>query len=82
MPVEFYFDGNIAGRFADLPQAAGTHRYEPSRSLGHLAMHKELKSGRTPQCSAEIDGKRIDFTVAACVEYGVLDLQNIQITNT
>jgi hypothetical protein len=37
-------------------------------------MQTLLRAGGTPQCSYSVGGERVDFSVAGCPEYGVLDL--------
>jgi len=73
---EFYFDGRAVGYFVggDGPRSAGSYRYEPYRGPGHYEMQTLLRAGGTPRCSYSAEGERVEFSVAGCPEYGVLDL--------
>jgi hypothetical protein len=73
---EFYFDGMAVGYFvgSDGPRTSGSHRYEPHRGPGHYEMQTLLRVGGLPRYSYVDEGKRVEFTVKGCPEYGILDL--------
>ena len=74
--LEFMFNGSRVGCFdaGALPSRPGRYRYEPYRSYGHYEMHKVLRMRGAPRCYYDAEEFRISFTVRACPEYGLLDL--------
>jgi hypothetical protein len=77
--VEFTFKGMPVGEFEDpgLPSAPGSRRYMPFRGPGHHEMQSALQSGATATCEAVLDDRRVQFVVAACPSYGVLQIDRI-----
>ncbi|MDG3007387.1 hypothetical protein [Paludisphaera mucosa] len=73
---EFTFRGSPVGCFIGerAPLSPGLRRYEPYRCRGHYDMHHALREGGSPRCRYVRDGERVEFTVRACPEHGVLDL--------
>jgi hypothetical protein len=77
MGKKFFMNG-LVGIFDDPPQTPGIYSYEPCRSVFHLALHQELKSGATPRCHYDADGTRVTFTVVSSPGHGKLELANFE----
>ncbi len=74
--VDFYLDSQVVGFFKNgtRPASDGIYAYEPYRSPGHLNVHNQLRSAKTPRCSYESDSQRVSFSVIANPSAGVLSL--------
>jgi hypothetical protein len=77
--VEFTFKGMEVGEFLerDLPSAVGLLHYMPFRGPGHFEMQASLRDGHTAICEATLGVERVEFVVASCPDYGVLQLTRI-----
>jgi hypothetical protein len=75
---DFMFDGSPVGVFleTEYPNSPGPYRYEPYRSFAHYEVHNLLQKGEHPRCYYDYNQTRVNFTVRACPEYGVLELSD------
>ena len=80
-PVTFFLDNLPVGYFLDdcTPVAEGEYKYMPFRGPGHYSLGLQLKALNTPRCHYTSDSRRVEFSVLAHVEYGVLRLSNFAI---
>jgi len=79
-PVTFYLDNLPVGSFSDdcAPLTEGEYKYMPYRGPGHYNLALQLKASRVPRCHYNLDARRVEFTVLAHVEYGVLRLSGFE----
>jgi hypothetical protein len=81
-PVTFYLNNLPVGYFSDdsTPIADGDYKYMPYRGPGHYNLGLLLKSSQVPRCHYTSSGRRIEFSVLAQIEYGVLRLSGFEST--
>lgn len=77
---EFRFKGLPVGTFAEAvePESPGRYRYEKYRGVGHLEMQQALRACKSARCEYTLKGRRVEFSVTAEPEYGVLELEGIK----
>jgi hypothetical protein len=81
MSLGFFFRGGTAGDFlgSSVPRTPGRYPYMPYRSATRHAMGLLLRDGGHPRCTCKADGQCVRFTVRACPEYGILELDELEI---
>jgi hypothetical protein len=74
--VAFYLDSQVVGDLLGPcpPSVEGEYTYMPYRGPGHHNLMTQLGTSRTPRCHFLKDGKRVEFSVVAHIEYGRLRL--------
>jgi len=78
----FFFEGNPVGYFTDeaLPASPGRYHYMPYRGPGHYRLGVVLRSSGPQRCHYLADGKKMEFTVATWVSYGLLELTDFKLS--
>ena len=76
----FFFAGNAVGYFTEeaLPAKPGRYHYMPYRGPGHYKLGLALRSSGPQRCHYLVKGKKREFTVAAWVSYGLLELSDFE----
>jgi hypothetical protein len=77
----FYLNTQPVGCFSSdgVPTTDGEYKYMPYRGPGHYDLGVHLKTSRTPRCYYKEGTRRVEFSVAAHVGYGVLKLKDFEI---